>query len=377
MDHMEYTAFAKALTAVPDPRQARGQRYPWELLVVLIGAALLSGEQHGRAIGQWVAERTEKLSEWLGWDGVRLPSEATLRRAVQAMDLVALEACLTDWIVPQCTADETELTGIAIDGKWVRGAGAHGREVHLLSTVQHDGLVLEQTAVPAGSNEITVAPSLLAGYDLAGTVITADALLSQRELAAQILAQGSDYLLPIKGNQPESQEAIAALFDAAPWQHPHWPDTYQHHTSVEKGHGRLEQRTLEASPILNAWLRWPAVGQVLKRTCRRTELSTGELTESVTYAVTSLPVGTDLAAIAQLWRGHWTIENRVHYIRDVTFGEDAGQAYRGNTPQVLAALRNAVLNLLRLRGWTRIADALRHFAAHPTRALAALGVNPS
>lgn len=375
MDQGEYTSMAAALAAVPDPRQARGQRYPWQLVIVLVAAAMASGQRHGRAIGQWVDEHTEMLSEWLGWRGVRLPSEATLRRAVQAMDIAALELCLAAW-TDQVAEESSEWVGIALDGKWVRGAGAHGREVHLLSIVRHDGLVVEQTAVPAGSNEITVAPSLLAGYALAGTVLTADAMLTQRDLAAQILGQGGDYLLPIKGNQPETQQAITELFAVAPWQHPHWPDTYHHYTSFDHGHGRVEQRSLEASPILNPWLRWPAVGQVLKRTCRRTDLGTGEVAETVSYAVTSLPFGTDLTRIERLWRGHWTIENRVHYIRDVTFGEDAGHAFRGNTPQVLAALRNGVLNLLRLRGWTRIADALRHYAAHPTRALTLIGVHP-
>ena len=137
----------------------------------------------------------------------------------------------------------------------------------------------------------------------------------------------------------------------------------------EKGHGRIETRTLEASSALHAWLTWPAQQQVLKRTCRRVEVRTGEVSAQVTYAVTSLaPEQASPAMLEQLWRGHWEIENKVHDIRDVTFGEDGGQAHTGATVQVLAALRNALLNLLRAHGWHRIADALRHFGASVARA---------
>lgn len=107
-------------------------------------------------------------------------------------------------------------------------------------------------------------------------------------------------------------------------------------------------------------------------------LATGEVRRETTYAVTSLgPERAGPGELEELWRGHWTIENRVHYVRDVAMGEDAGQAYRGSTPQASAALRNAIIALLRREGWGRIADALRHYGAHPERALTLIGALPA
>jgi predicted transposase YbfD/YdcC len=266
--------------------------------------------------------------------------------------------------------------GLALDGKAVRGANRHGAQVSLVSVVRHDdGRVLAQRAVADKSNEITAAPRLLAGRDLTGTVTTVDALLAQRELAAQIRAQGGHYLMVVKANQPELLAAIATLFTRPP--QPAVTDATAVVTTCDQGHGRLEVRTLERSAALNGYLTWPAVGQVLRRTCQRVDLTTGQIGEAVTYGLTSLPPEAATAAqVEALWRGHWTIENRVHRVRDVTWGEDAGQVRRGHAPQALAALRNGVLSLLRALGWTQIADATRHYGAFAHRALQLLSTTP-
>jgi predicted transposase YbfD/YdcC len=122
---------------------------------------------------------------------------------------------------------------------------------------------------------------------------------------------------------------------------------------------------------------WPDAAQVARRTGRRTIVATGEVSETIASAITSLPA--DAASAAQLkafWRRHWTIENKVHYVRDVTLGEDAGQVRAGAAPHALAALRNGLLNLLRRFGCSRIPDALRHYGAYPQRALALLAAPP-
>lgn len=375
MDDGKYTTLLEALADVPDPRKRRGQRYPWRLLLVLISAALVSNQRNGRAIGQWVREHHDELAEAMGRAGKPMPSEATLRRALRAVDLARLEERLGAFTRGCQTPQEAaSLQGIAVDGKEIRGARAHGRVVHLVEAVGHDGCVLNETAVSHKSNEITAAPRLLKGLDLRGKVVTVDALLAQRRLARQICQQGGHYLMVIKEDQPESWAAIKLLFEEPP------EGTSAAETVVRtfsKGHGRREWRTLETSSALQEWLNWPDHRQVLRRTCRRLLLKTGELQEETTYAVTSLPRhDADAALLEGLWRGHWTIENRVHYVRDVTFGEDAGQAYRGSTPQALAALRNALLSLLRSLGWANIADALRHYQAKVTHALQLIGVPP-
>lgn len=389
MDHPQSTSLAAALQAVPDPRCRRGVRYPWPLLLTLVTAALASGQRGMRAIGQWVTEHADEVLTHLDPPPRRLPSPATLSRAVRAVDVGALEARMAQFIAalpapappptvaPPPAAPAPRWEGQAVDGKAARGANRHGAHCHLVSRVRHhDAAVLAQQAVADKRNEITAAPALLADTDLHGVVITMDAQLTQRALAAQILAQGGHYLMIVKENQPALHWAVVQTFAA-----PLVPQATDHAATVttrSKGHGRLEERTLERTAAVNDYLDWPGVGQVLRRTCRRVSLRTGEIEEEVTYGISSLPAAsTSAAEVEALWRGHWTIENRVHYVRDVTWGEDAGQGWTGSTPQALAALRNGVLALVRACGWTNIADALRHYGAYAHRALRLLNATPA
>ena len=163
MDTPEYTTLAAALKGLPDPRQRRGQRYPWSLLIL---AALLSGERHGRGIGQWVQEHAAELGDRLGWPGPQLPSEATLRRALRELDLGTLEDCLLRIRPATESPKPGRWQGQALDGKALRGARAHDRPIHLLGLVSHQGRVLAQLAVAEHANEITAAPALLAGRTL-------------------------------------------------------------------------------------------------------------------------------------------------------------------------------------------------------------------
>jgi predicted transposase YbfD/YdcC len=342
------------------------------LLLTLGSAALASGQWSGRGIGQWVREQTESLAVLLGSPDRPLPSEATLHRAVRTVDVAALEERLGGLGAQQPIrpARSATLPGLAVDGKEVRGTRAHGVVTHLLSVARPDGTVRGERAVASKTNEITAAPALLAGRDLTGCVVTVDALLAHQTLAGQIREQHGHYLMVIKDNQPETRGAIAALFASEPAE----PEV----RTVDKGHGRWEERTLRTSTELNDWLTWPDLGQVLRRCCRRVRIRTGEVEEEVTDGLTRLhPNTADAATREGFGRGHWSIENRVHYPRDVTFGEDATQAYRGHTPQARAALRNALLGVMRAAGWTSIADALRHDSASPKHALALVGAIPT
>lgn len=216
--------------------------------------------------------------------------------------------------------------------------------------------------------ELTVAPQLLANLPLDGAVVTGDALYCQRALCAQIVAAGGHYLLFVKGNQPTLEEAITLLFtDPPPGEV--FATTTQHHR-----HGaRHEVRRLWASTALTGYLDWPGCAQVgrLQRTWTEQRRQGGE----TRHFVTSLPgtVGPD--ALLALARGHWGIENRLHYVRDVTLGEDASRVRIGAAPRVLAALRNVVLALLRAAGATNIAAALRDLAWRGA-ALALVGLAP-
>lgn len=380
MDRGEYSNLAAVLAEVPDPRRARGKRHAWGLLLTLVGLALASGARGMEATVRWVAERREELIGELRPPRGVLPSASTLRRAVRAVDCAALEGRVAAFVagLPAPEAGPpARWQGLAVDGKAVRGANTHGAACHLVSAVRHaDGYVLRQVAVGAKTNEIAAVPGLLAGRDLRGCVVTMDALLAQRALAAQIVAQGGHDLMVVKANQPTLYEALAEAFAGG---YPVWPEDHlARHRSVSKGHGRLETRTLARTAALNGLLPWPQVGQVLQRTYHAVLLKSGAVRHEVTYGMTSLPAAeTTPAEVERLWRGHWTIENRVHYVRDVVFGEDANQARAGSTPQALAALRNALISLLRALGWRSITAAIAHHGAYLRRALRLLHHHPA
>lgn len=381
MDHLQFTPFLPFLEAVPDPRQARGKVYPWMFLLVGVCGALLSGQLNGSAIAEWVAEHAPEIAAFLRIVLRRTPSHSTIRRALRYMDVEALERVIAEHNQALDNEDQgagrfagaggQPLRGQAIDGKEVRGAGAHGVKTHLLSLVrQGSGATLAQQEVGEKTNEIPTVPELLAGRDLKGTVITLDALNTQRATAQLIIDQGGHYLMVVKENQPTLHDDIETFFAGTFLPEEDDRDTYTH---CSKGHGRLETRTLTCSAGLSGYLDWPGAKQVAKRQCLRRVTKSGKVSNEVTYAVTSLD--RQWAGAQQLeafWRGHWTIENKVHYVRDVTLLEDRCQMHKGNAPRVLAALKNALLAALRHCGWTNIAAALRHYGAFAQRALAFL-----
>jgi len=375
MAHLQYSTILEALGDIPDPRKARGKRHPWKLILLLVALGVLHGEETPYGISMWMKSNTEKLLEVLQPARGYLPSHATLRRALEKINIEKAKERLLGSVAGLAPST---LKGVALDGKSVRGVHKFGEKVHLLSLVGHEPpVVLAQVEVGEKENEISAAPALLSTVDLKGKVVTADALLTQRTLCTQIIEQGGDYLLVVKDNQPKLKEAIAYLFDNPPWTEQEKAQEYQHFSYSDKGHGRGEERSLEASITLNDYLDWPGLQQVVKRTTRRVITKTGEVTEAVTYAITSLsPQKADARTLERLWRGHWTIENRVHYVRDVSMGEDAGRSHRGNIPVALALFRNLVLSLLRLAGWQSIPNAFRHYRAHLVESLHLFGFSP-
>jgi predicted transposase YbfD/YdcC len=384
MEQPNSTTFIDQLERTPDPRHARGRSYEWRVLLAIISAALVSGQATPRGIAHWAREHKQALLAQLQPAKGRLPGSSTLCRVLRKVNRGHLETQVAahnqaldddDAVTGGVTAVNGELLrGQAVDGKAVRGANKHGSARHLVSLVRHEsGCVLNQCAVATKSNEITAVPRLLAGRDLRGTVTTMDALLTQRALAHQIGAQHGYYLMVVKENQPALYAQIALLFNVPPV--PGRPGellTYSH--TERSGHGRLETRTLETSTALTGYLDWPDAAQVMRRTCQRVILRTGEVSSATTYGITSL--GRDLAQPVHLeafWRGQWTIENKVHYVRDETLREDRGQTHTGSAPQALAALRNGIISRLRYRGWNNIAEALRHYGASVQQALRFIG----
>jgi len=223
--------------------------------------------------------------------------------------------------------------------------------------------------------ELSVAPALLRMVPLAGRVVTGDALYSQRELCQQIRAAHGDYLFVIKRNQPELLQEVALLFEQPP------PgECFTTASSHRTQRDRCEVRLLTGSATLANYLAdldWVGAQQVLRlesTVTHRAGAPAGQLSRLTRYFVTSLSPRVPARTLLRLIREHWHIENRLHYVRDVTLGEDASQVRSGTAPQALAALRNAVLSVLRHHHYDNIAAALRHFAWTPGAALRLLGL---
>lgn len=254
----------------------------------------------------------------------------------------------------------------------LRGSRKRGAvDTHLLSAVsQRLGVVLGQVAVADKTNEIPTAPELLAQLVLTGRVVTVDALLTQTEIAEAILTQGGDDLMVVKDNQPTLAADLATLFAD-----PDAPVAQAEESALHGG--KCARRRLLASTELVGYVRFPGVKQVLAMERTVVHKGTGEIRTEWAYAVTSLsPAQAPPAALLTVWREHWAIENKLHYVRDVTFDEDRASVWKDRIPQVMAALRNAMIGLARLSGQTNIAAACRYFAAQPAAALVALGLSP-
>jgi predicted transposase YbfD/YdcC len=355
------------LAGVPDPRKVRGCRHRLVTVLAVSVCAVLAGARSYVAIAEWAHDLPVSARLRLGI-GRRAPSESTIRRILQAVDLDAVDATLSGWLADRSPdLPPGRMRVVAVDGKTARGARTDdGTQVHLLAAFDHGGgIVLGQTQVSGEggkSSEITAFAPLLDRIDLTDVLVTADALHTQRGHVEYLHARGGHYLLIAKANQPTLQAQLVGL----PW--PQIPVADQQH---DRGHGRVETRRLRITAV-GAGIGFPHARlavQIIR--CRRPIGSTTWSSETV-YAITSLPwhqARPDL--IADALRGHWRIE-ALHWIRDVSFGEDLSQIRTGSGPAVMGTLRNFAVSRHRLAGDDNIAHACRRTARHPNRALALL-----
>lgn len=350
-----------ALGSVPDPRHRRGIRHPVTGILVIAICAVASGARSVAAMAEWAADTAASA---LAAVGIGTPHAATIGRVLSRMDAEVLDAALGRW-----TQYRTRPSVIAVDGKEVRGAkNGGGTTVHLLSALeQESSVVLAQVEVGAKTNEIPRFPVLLERIpDLAGVVVTADALHAQHSHANYLHARGSDYVVTVKGNQPSLHRQLRSL---------PWSRVPIGHREREQHRGKVIVRTTKAVRI-EAGIDFPHAAQAVQ-IIRRTRSVTGRRwSTEVAYAVTSVPTHRATPETLGRWvRGHWGIENRLHHVRDVTFAEDASQIRTGAAPRVMASLRNLALNLYRLTGVTNIAHATRRTARDPRRALELIGIS--
>lgn len=368
----EIPSLLERLSEVPDPRDPRGVRHALVVVLALTACAVLAGATSLLAVGEWIADAPPYLLEHLG---VRpdplcpmrcLPAETTVRRLLGRIDGDALDQSVGRWLADRRGSTEGRLRGLAVDGKSLRGAArATGRKIHLLAACEHTtGLVLAQLDVGEKTNEITCfQPLLTAVADLAGVVVTSDAMHTQREHAEYLLGRGAHYIVIVKGNQKKLRAQLKSL----PWKR----IPLQGRTRGT-GHGRGEIRRIKVCTLNN--LLFPGARQAVQLKRRRVDRKTGKVSIKTVYAVTDLTAEqVTPAQLAALIRDHWKIES-LHHIRDVTFAEDASQLRTGTAPRAMATWRNLAIGALRLARKSNIASALRHNARDARRPLALLGL---
>lgn len=378
----DFGSLYERLGGLDDSRKRRGRRY--ELAVILSGILLakLAGEDKPEGIAEWVQLRSAFFVDIFHLTRDTMPCAMTYRRVLaEAITISELDQLTREYLLSWPGAGQS--LQIALDGKTARGVLAKDqtRAIHLLAAyLPREGVVLMQLEVGSHTNEIPTAPNVLKVLDLQGKIVTADALLTQRTLSKLIVEAGGDYVWTVKDNQPQLRRDIEQLFApeaCLPGTSPVITDKASVQT-VEKNRGRLETRCLTTCSLLTESSDWPYLQQVFKLERRRVMGVTGEIQTKIVYGVTSLTARVaSPQRLLELNRGHWGIENGLHYRRDVTLREDAGRTKFKRFGQVIASLNNLIIGLTIGRGWTNLAQARRYYEAHPDLALKLLFQRPS
>lgn len=359
MEEIEPLSVEDAFGDLKDPRSRSPEHPLIELLVVAI-AAILSGADSWVGIATWGEAKIEWLRQYVRLaNGV--PSHDTFGRVFAMLDAKHFEACFVRWVGGLCQGLEGKV--VAIDGKTVRRSHRLGQgAIHLVSAYCGALRVsLGQVKTEAKSNEITAIPELLEALLLKGAVVTIDAMGCQHAIAQKIVQGGADYVLAVKDNQPDLCEALRELF-AAHDARGLKTVRFGEHTEIGKDHGRIETRRCVASEDIQ-WLaqreRWCGVRSVAMIESTR-QIGEHSSTER-RYYISSL--GGDAKRLAEAIRGHWGIENSMHWVLDVAFGEDQCRARVKNAAQNFAILRRIVINLLRADPTTKVGAKTKRLKA--------------
>ena len=333
-------------SVIKDPRSEKNKRYRLDEVLLLCVCAVVSGAEGWEAIEEFGGAKLEWLRKFLPYDN-GIPTDDCIAWVLARLSPHALQECFVAW-----TRSVAQLTGgevVAIDGKTLRRSYDRRRgraALHMVSAwASAQRLSLGQVATEEKSNEITAIPKLLDLLEIKGCIVTLDAMGCQRAIAEQIVAQGADYVLAVKDNQPQLHEAIQDYFETAEAaQFERVPMRYFEETDA--GHGRREVRRhwlvedLSTLPEPDEWSGLRSIGMV------QSERHDGDkVTRERRYYITTL--AGDAKAFAHAARAHWGIENPLHWVLDVTFREDDSRIRRGHAPANFNTLRQFALNLLK------------------------------
>ena len=358
-----------------DKRKRKGLRYSLALILLIIMLAKACGENHPSGIAEWAKHRTDLLVDLLGLERKKMPHHSTYRRILaDVVNVEELEQVSSQYLSGRKFFGKQVL--VAIDGKVLRGTlDERQNGTYLLAAyLPYQGIVLMEAAIQGKGSEIPGALKMLKSIDLRETVVMGDALHTQRQASIQVVGSGGDYIWFAKGNQPQMEENIRLWFEPDVQPIPGMgipPKDFETAQQTNKGHGRLEMRTITVSSQLKDFLDWPYLEQVFKLERRFASFKTGAIQQQTEYGFTSLSREeiTPLRLLKNT-RAYWGIENGLHYRRDVTLREDYTRMTKGKAGHAMACLNNLLLGiLLSKKKYRTIPTARRYFSAHPLEAL--------
>ena len=361
MGPLPRTSISEHFATLSDPRTARGREHRLIDILTITLCAVICGADDWVAVATFGGTKEGWLRTFLALPN-GIPSHDTFGRVFRLLDPDELRRCFLGWVqaVVGASAVDGEPGGlgrqvVAVDGKTLRRShdrGAGKGPLHLVSAwATESGLVVGQIATDAKSNEITAIPALLRLLALEGATVTIDAMGCQTAIARQIVEQGADYVLALKDNHEHLHDRVRLAFlDVAPAAGTTLPlaDVVPH-TTIEKGHGRIERRRCRAigDPAYLAYIdpdhAWPDLQSVV---CIESTRRIGDaVSTEARHYLSSLPA--DAKLLNRVVRSHWGVENRLHWVLDLAFHEDGSRVRADHAPENLAIIRHIALNLLR------------------------------
>lgn len=365
---VDLSRLQEKLDQLTDTRQARGKIYSLSFVLSIVLLAKLAGEDKPSAIAEWIRLRRVQLTTAFGCRRARVPCLNTIRTVLsEVISLGELQKLFNQYLHECYGGQQSQL--VTMDGKTMRGTIPKGGQqgVHLLAAyLPEEGIVLAQVAVDNKENEISAAPKLIRQIDLRQRVVCGDAMLTQRQISVDVLAQGGNYIWFLKENQPSMKRDVEQFFKpprkAAGWHPPTLPKRTA--KRVTKGHGRLETRQLTCMDDETDFLDWPGVEQVFQLQHNVVDCRTGATSQDVRYGITSLEADRCSAKqLLDLIQAYWGIENGLHYRRDVTLLEDATRIARPRLAEAISIINNFVIGLTSKLGFSNLASARRCFDA--------------
>jgi predicted transposase YbfD/YdcC len=352
--------FKERLSQLPDPRRRQGKRYPLETVVVIGLMAVVCGAEDAQAMELWGHTHEDWLETFLDLPH-GYPTQDVYLSVFAALSPEAFAKVLAAWAA-LLSLRLANLGGIskqiALDGKSSRRSYDSASDKPAIHTIAawscEAGIVLGKIRTDEKSNEITALPGLLELLDIKGCTLTYDAMGCQTDFAKNIVQRGGYYLLATKANQPTLHHDIETLFDYVDGKVEPNAGIYvpkvSRCTAVEKGHGRIEQRTTELCRELSHWIsgkrKWAGLNFVVRVRRERTILKTGKTSTEVAYYIGNDPTST-VDIVASQIRRHWAIENELHWVLDMAFREDEARHRAGNTAHNMATLRHFALNIIK------------------------------